>query len=465
MVKMNRRAILKTSAAGIGTAAALPHLSLAQASFTPPQHTPDDLKNGTLTPFGGIKAGNADGSIPAWTGGYSTVAPGYKSGDARPDPFPDEKPLYIITSANLDQYKDKLSGGQIGMFTKHPDYSIQVFPTHRTAIAPQYVYDNIYKNTARAKLSADGVSLTGAYGGIPFPIPQTGHEVMWNHFLAFLGTTVQFQSDAYVIPTSGAIVFESRVNCHFQFPYYFENGEDQFKGFYLQQFIVPIAPPYEAGGSILTLQPVDPAITPVEAWTYLEGQRRVRRAPELQYDTPNSLAGGATNWDEANIFSGEQNEYDFNYIAFKEIIVPYNSNKTMLATVTEQYKPHFLNPDVVRFELHRCRVVELTVKAGSRNVDARRVIYFDEDTGSAMLEDVYDASGSLWKLIHNVPYVCPDIPCVMTGQFFVTYDLHAGDYVGGNVYNAETYPQWKPVPQLPDSFFTPGQLAAQAGGF
>jgi hypothetical protein len=464
MFKASRRSILKASAASIA-AASLPKISNAQAaSFVPPQHSPEDLK-GILTPFGAVRAGNADGSIPAWTGGYSTVAAGYRSGDLRSDPFPDEKPLYVIASANLDQYKDKLSDGQLGLFAKHPDYSIQVFPTHRTAIAPQYVYDNIHKNATRATLSADGVSLTGAYGGIPFPIPQNGHEVMWNHVLAFSGTTVQFQSDAYVIPTSGAIVFESRVNCHFQYPYYFENGEEQFKGFYLQQFIVPIAPPYEAGGSILTLQPVDPAITPVEAWTYLEGQRRVRRAPELQYDTPNSLAGGATNWDEANIFSGEQNEYDFNFISIKEAIVPYNSNKTMLATIEEQYKPSFLNPDVVRFELHRCRVVELTVKPGFRNVDARRVIYFDEDTGSAMLEEVYDASGKLWKFIHNIPYVCPDIPCLMSGQFFVTYDLHAGNYVGGNVYNADTYPQWKPVAQLQDSFFTPGQLAAQAGGF
>src|ERR1700689_738406 len=40
----------------------------------------------TLTPLGGERAGNKDGTIPAWTGGYTTVPTGYKSGDPRPDP-------------------------------------------------------------------------------------------------------------------------------------------------------------------------------------------------------------------------------------------------------------------------------------------------------------------------------------------------------------------------------------------
>ena len=52
---------------------------------------------------------------------------------------------------------------------------------------------------------------------------------------------------------------------------------------------MPVAPPYEAGGSILVLNPLNPQVTPVEGWVYLQGERRVRRAPELQYDTRNRL--------------------------------------------------------------------------------------------------------------------------------------------------------------------------------
>jgi hypothetical protein len=41
----------------------------------------------SLTPLGAIKAGNADGTIPAWTGGYHTPPAGWKPGDPRVNPF------------------------------------------------------------------------------------------------------------------------------------------------------------------------------------------------------------------------------------------------------------------------------------------------------------------------------------------------------------------------------------------
>ena len=40
----------------------------------------------TLTPLGAEKAGNADGSIPAWTGGLVNPPAGYKPGGHHPDP-------------------------------------------------------------------------------------------------------------------------------------------------------------------------------------------------------------------------------------------------------------------------------------------------------------------------------------------------------------------------------------------
>ena len=463
MIKMSRRSILKTSAAGVAVVS-LPRLSVAQSAFTPPSYMPDDLK-GVLTPFGAVKAGNADGTIPAWTGGGYPMPEGYKQGDPRPIPFADEKPRFVISSANMSNYADKLSAGVQALFQKYPDFTMQVYPTHRTAIAPQYVYDYIYKNASAAQLSPDGNSVTGAYGGIPFPIPKNGHEVIWNHLLSWAGTTAYFQSDAHTITASGEVVFESRVYAYFQYPYYFENGQDRWKGFFLEQFIIPTAPPYEAGGSILELQPVDPVQTPVEGWEYLKGERRVRRAPELQFDTPNSLAGGTTNWDEADIFSGKLVEYDFNYIGIKEMIVPYNCNKANAAAIADQFMPHFINPDITRWELHRCRVVEMTVKPDSRNVDARRIIYCDEDAGSALMAEIYDANQALWKFQHGMPSIFADVPCLQAAQFFCTYDLHAGDYSAGDHYDAECSPQWKIVPELPSSFTTPGQLAAASGGY
>ncbi len=463
MNRINRRSALKSSVTALA-AASLPRLAQAQASgFAPPTYTPDDLK-GKLTPFGSVRAGNADGSIPAWTGENLELPADFENG-ATPQYFADEKPLYSITGANISQYQDKLAAGAIALLQKYPDFRIDVYPTHRTAIAPQYVYDYIYKNATNAQLSADGNSVTGAYGGIPFPIPKNGHEVIWNHELTWQASTVYYTADAYLISSNGAIVFESRVRSWQQFPYYLENGESRFNGFYNEAFIVAVAPPYQAGTNILNVMPLNPAITPVEAWEYLVGERRVRRAPELQYDTPNSITGGTSNWDEAFIFSGKLDRYDFNYVGIKEMIVPYNCNKFNIATVADQYMPHFINPEVVRWELHRVRVVEMTLKPGARNVDARRILYCDEDASAALMADVYDASGSLWKFQHNIPVVYPNVPALVTSQSFNVYDLHAGNYSSANTRNDQCSPQWKPIPELPSSFMTPGHLAASAGGF
>ncbi|MEO6698495.1 MAG: hypothetical protein ABIM24_03820, partial [Paraperlucidibaca sp.] len=45
-----------------------------------------------LTPVGAEKAGNADGTIPAWDGGITKAPAGFKEGDHYPNPFASEKP-------------------------------------------------------------------------------------------------------------------------------------------------------------------------------------------------------------------------------------------------------------------------------------------------------------------------------------------------------------------------------------
>ena len=75
----------------------------------------------SLTPVGGEQSGNADGSIPAWTGGLAKDAAAVLPGGFLGDPFANEQPLFTITAQNLDQYKDKLAEGQIAMFKRYPE--------------------------------------------------------------------------------------------------------------------------------------------------------------------------------------------------------------------------------------------------------------------------------------------------------------------------------------------------------
>jgi hypothetical protein len=460
MKKISRRFMLFSSTAVVATAVANPRPGRAQAAA----YGPDDLKS-TLTPLGGERAGNAAGTIPAWDGGYSTLPAGYQPGDPRPVPFADEKPLFSITGANLGSYKDKLPDGAIQLLTLYADYRIDVYPTHRTASAPQYVYDFTYKNAGGARLSADGNSITNAYGGTPFPIPTNGHHIIWNHLLAWKGTSIEDNTLGYTSTSNGDVVFGGKLVEYVSFPYYYPDGEADFSGFYVDFTTKLLAPANVAGGATLSMQPVNTTLQAPRNFQYLVGQRRVREAPQLQYDTPNYFSNGIGNFDEFQMFFGPLDDYDFNLIGKKEMYVPYNMNKALTAPAAQQLLGHFYSPDFSRWELHRVWVVEMTVKAGKRNVDAKRTMYFDEDTWNALLSDIYDSTGALWKFEWSIPYVLADIPCVLGSTTTIQYDFHAGVYAANQIFDSSIRSPWKPIPRLPDSFYTPGQLAAQAGGY
>jgi hypothetical protein len=90
-----------------------------------------------LTPVGAEMAGNADGSIPAWTGGITKPVEGYTAGMHHPDPFAADQVLFTITKANLNEYKSFLSPGQIALFEAYPEtFKMNIYPTRRSASNP-----------------------------------------------------------------------------------------------------------------------------------------------------------------------------------------------------------------------------------------------------------------------------------------------------------------------------------------
>jgi hypothetical protein len=416
----------------------------------------------TLTPLGAERAGNADGSIPAWTGGYTTGAPGWTADKVRPDPFADEKPLYSVTSQNADQYSDKLSEGVKAMLKKYPDWRIDVYPTHRTAAAPRYVYDNTFTNATRAQLVNDGISTQGAYGGIPFPIAKNGAEAIWNHLLAWRGECKHLHGDSLVITADGKVVLASTSDTFMEYPYYDHRntlekfGDGDF--WWIDQ--TNVAPPYKAGERLLVRDPVDIS-KGRKAWQYLVGQRRVRLAPTVAFDTPNFIASGIANFDETFIFNGSPERYTWKLLGKKEMIIPYNQSKLTAAAENghedQVTKAHFLNPDLTRWELHRVWVVEAELRPGARHTQPKRRFYLDEDTWLAMLAESYDAQGRLWKTLQAIPYLYPDLPGVVV-ESGVVFNLLDGDYI-------IDFLQTKPsamIPNLPASRFTPEAIAGSS---
>ncbi|ASJ88478.1 hypothetical protein PSA83_06352 (plasmid) [Pseudomonas aeruginosa] len=152
-----------------------------------------DALGTTLTPLGAEKAGNAAGTIPEWTGGLTGAPAGvaYKPGDHHPDPFPEDKPEFTIDKSNMDQYKANMTTGQMALMNAYPStFKMPVYKTRRSGAAPQWVYDNTKKNATTAKLVDGGNGFKDAVGGIPFPMPKSGVEAIWNHIARYRGTYV-----------------------------------------------------------------------------------------------------------------------------------------------------------------------------------------------------------------------------------------------------------------------------------
>lgn len=415
-----------------------------------------------LTPFGAERAGNKDGSIPAWTGGYTTAIPGEKAGGRRGDPFKDEKPLYSISAKNADQYADKLTDGTKAMLKKYPDsYRVDVYKTHRTAAAPQWVYDNTMKNATRGKI--EGNMPRGVYGGIPFPLPKTGEEVMWNHMLRWNGTSWGFTNTWYQLTSDGRSVLVSDNEGDQQFPYYFQDSSvEEFEkgsGVFWNVRIRSTGPALRAGEALLAHENVD--ANKLQTWVYLTGQRRVRKLPNACCDAPTPAAAGVMSFDEIYTWTGRLDRFDWKIVGKKEMVIPYNGNKLMQAkTDVEVLGKSHLNPDAMRWEQHRVWVVEANLKQGQRHQAPKSRYYCDEDTWICVLGDRWDASGQLWKTLWTQVFVAPDMPGVVVGSNGFN-DLLSGSAFVGQLFNSKSS-QINLQKRRPDSYFSADAIAGES---
>ena len=416
-----------------------------------------------LTPLGAERAGNRDGSIPAWTGGFTTASPGYQRGAPRPDPFAAEKPLFTITARNLQNYADRLPDGARAMFRKYPDYRMEIYPTHRTAAFPASVYDSIYRNATRASAAPEGIAygVEGAAGGIPFPIPKNGTEVVWNHLLAYWGPARELRVNTYVVSPDGTSQLATGYNELADFPYYYPGATPaSYGGYYFKTRHIVAAPPAKVGEGYIDWQPIDTVRYKFVAWRLLPGERRARRGPSLSYDIPDADASGFENLDEYYVFFGGPDRYDWKLLGKREMYIPYNNNRFYQRPASEIIGPKHANPDHLRYELHRVWVVEGTLAPGKHHIAPRRRLYMDEDTWLAVYSDSWDEAGRLWKFAHGTMHLMPEQPAVILGSQFV-YDLVLGGYVFGFSFNGEKDGYRITAPH-PANTYSPEAMAARA---
>lgn len=409
----------------------------------------------TLTPVGAEIAGNKEGTIPPYTGGLTTAPASFKKGSGiRPDPFADDKPLYSIDAKNMDQYADKLTDGLKALMKKYPTYRIDVYPTHRSQAFPQKVLDNTVKNATHCKTIENNLALApDCRGGFPFPIAKNGYEVMWNHLVVYGGDRMDFRAKAYFMDSSGRLITTDDFTVQFEYPYYIEGSHqpETYSRLRTDKLLTR-----SVGSATVLWEYMNPVAQPRRAWSYSPGQRRVRAAPDFSYDTPTDASGGIETYDDITFFSGVMDRYDFKLIGKKELYLPYNAYKAQYFTKAEDlFKPNHMNPDKLRWELHRVFVVEGTLKQGKRHIYSKRVYYFDEDKGAA-LADIFDMSGKLWRVKMAAGLPSYDIPA-SNYRGGLTYDLVNGTYYMSS-HTAETggMPTGQPKPS---SFFTPDAMA------
>jgi Protein of unknown function (DUF1329) len=395
-----------------------------------------------MTPMGAEKVGNAAGTIPAWTGGIKSAAeagfPDFKPGGHHPDPFAAEKPLYRIDASNQSKYAANLTAGHVALLNAYKDYYLNVYPSHRSAAFPQRIYDAVRNNAATARLTGGGTGVTGAIGGSPFPVPESGIEVIWNHILRYRADVAERYIGQAAVSRTGSynlVKFHDETMVAYALPGATEAALDNVIIYFIQE---TIAPARLAGEILLVHETLDQSKEQRRAWLYNPGQRRVRRAPNVAFDNPGTGADGLRTSDQFDLYNGSPERYDWKLVGRQEMIVPYNAYKLHSNKVRNDdiIKPLHINQDLARYELHRVWVVDATLKAGQRHIYKRRTFYVDEDSWQILMVDCYDDRDQLWRVqeAHSIEYY--DVPTFWT-TLELTYDLQAGRYLALGLDNEE----------------------------
>lgn len=383
-----------------------------------------------LTPVGAERQANASGSIPEWTGGLSQPPAGWKPGNVEVDPFPEDEPLFVITRDNLDIYRDKLTDGHVRMLEQYgPDFFMPVYQTRRTAAFPDQVYDKFRENAVSAELLDNGNGVRDTIMTSPFPIPKNGLEVIWNHILRYRGEEISFRSASATPQVNGS--FNQVVNEYDYFFAYSRSGANlddiDNKIFYLKTDT--IAPSNLAGTITLVHETLDQIRSPRLAWRYDAGSRRLRRSPNLAYETDLPNSSSLRSVDQKDMYNGAPNQYTWELKGKREIFVPYNAYRLHDEKVRpdDVIRPGHINQELARYELHRVWVVEAALRTGISHIYARRVFYVDEDSWQILASEEYDAEGNLWRVseAHNISYYSE--PAFWT-TMEMTYDLKARRY-------------------------------------
>lgn len=399
----------------------------------------DEPGGAVLTPVGAERPGNAEGTIPPWTGGITTPPPGYDPGLHHIDPYTEDPVLFSITADNIEQHADRLSAGQQALLRSYPTWQMSVYPTHRSASYPDWIYEAVRENAATAEVLREGKGgVANANVSSPFPIPESGVEVVWNHTLRWRGIRVSRSFGQAAVTRKGRYTVSLSLQ-EWAFPYAARSDSAlrlEFPNILQALKTKLIQPGLIAGDGALVIDPIDQTSDPRKSWVYNPALRRVLRAPYIANDYPAGNTDNLRTVDEFDMYNGSPELYEWKLMGKQELYIPYNAYRIHSDELdySDILQEKHINPDLARYELHRVWVVEGTLKPGQKHIYSKRVFYVDEDTWQIAIADNYDSDGKLWRTseAHALNYYEVPVPW---STLEVYYDLQAERYLASGIDN------------------------------
>ena len=401
----------------------------AEPTYVPRETSTASATAGLLTPIGAEKGGTPDGRIPAWDGGLKAPPAGFVKGGRIVDPYPQDKPLFTITAATAAKYAAQLAPGHKALFAKYADYTMPVFPTRRSAAYPQAIYDATQANLSSAKLLGSD-ALSGAKLGFPFPKPQNGVEVMWNHRTRYRGDATQTQTtQAIVRPGSTPQYLKQTERVLYRYANLKRPADMSTSNILLYYLTWFGSTPNDVDFTALVHETANSEKDSRDVWVIPPKIPRMFRVPPVGYDQPFPGSDGIQFIDMVDMYNGAFDRYVWKLAGKRELFIPYNAHRMSSGAwkYPQLLKPDHLNQEATRYELHRVWVIEATERGGKRHVFGTRTFYVDEDSWNVVLVENEDREGRLWRfqeghlvtLYENLSTNCLPV---------VTYDLKDGRY-------------------------------------
>jgi hypothetical protein len=396
--------------------------------------------------MGAERGANAEGTIPAWTGGLAEPPPDFRTGARHGDPYAGDPILYTVTASDLDARGHLLCDGQKALLKAHPGtWRMNVYATHRSAAYPAWVYEAVRLNATRARVVLDGKgSVADARVGPPFPIPHSGVEVIWNHDLRWRGARVQRKEGIAAVTRLGryrVVLFDQTMGL----PYGAQRTDafgKRYPNVLLALKSTVVAPSRLAGNASLVIEPIDQTNDPRRSWIYDRDLHRVFRVPWLGYDFPAPYSDNLRTVDDFWLFNGPPDRFEWELLGKRELLIPYNAYRLHAGDLGpgDILREHHIAPERARYELHRVWVVQGTRKSGEKHVYSRRVFYVDEDSWQIAVAESYDADGRLWRLNEAHAIQLYDVP-VLWSTLEVFHDLQQERYLVNGLDNE--HPPWR----------------------